>query len=93
MEQYLEEIAALEIKYLDLCKPLYNERGNVVVRRLDDEIERINKEGGGEKEEEGSKVDDDSGDDDKGEREEREGATSLEEPSKKDEIYVSIVFG
>ena len=51
MEQYLEERAALETNYSDPCKPLYKERGNVVVRLLDDEIKRIHKEGGGEKEE------------------------------------------
>ena len=51
-EKYLEERAALEKKYLDLCKPLYEERGNVVARRLNDEIWRIHKKGGGKKEEE-----------------------------------------
>ena len=66
MERYLEERAALEMKYLNLCKPLYEERGNVVAKRLDDEIERIHKELGGEKEEEGSKGDDDDGDEDAG---------------------------
>ena len=30
MEQYLEERAALEMKYSDLCKPLYEERGEIV---------------------------------------------------------------
>ena len=45
-EEYLEERAAPEMKYLDICKPLYEERGNVVAGRLDDEIERIHKEGG-----------------------------------------------
>ena len=34
-EQYLEEIPELETKYSDLCKPLYEERGNVVAGRLD----------------------------------------------------------
>ena len=29
IKQYLEERAALETKYLDLCKPLYEEIGNV----------------------------------------------------------------
>ena len=58
MERYLEERAATEMKYLDICKPLYKNRGNVVTRRLDDEIERIHREGGGKKEEEGSKGDD-----------------------------------
>ena len=53
MEQYLEERAALETKYSDLCKPLYKERGNVVAGRLDDDIKRIPKEGGDDKEEEG----------------------------------------
>ena len=79
------------MKYLDLCKPLYDERGNVVAIRLDDEIESINKEGGGDKEEEGSKGEDDGGNDNKGEGEENEGATSLEDPSEKDKIYVAIV--
>ena len=36
--------------FLDLCKPLYKERGNVVDRRLDDDTERIHKEGGDKKE-------------------------------------------
>ena len=67
MEWYLEERAALEMKYSDLCKPLYEERGNVVAGRLDDEIKRIHKEGGSKKEEEESKGDDDSSDDDAGE--------------------------
>ena len=53
MDIYLEERAALEMKYSDLCKPLYEERVNVVAGCLDDEIERIHKEGGGKKEEEG----------------------------------------
>ena len=47
MEQYLEERAALEMKYSDLCKPLHKERGNVVAGRLDDKTEMIHKEGGG----------------------------------------------
>ena len=59
------------MKYLDLCKPLYKERGNVVSGRLDDDIERINKDGGGEKEEEGSKGDDNGRDNDEGEGEDR----------------------
>ena len=46
------------MKYSDLCKPLYKDRGNVVAVSLYDELERIHKEGGGKKEEEGSKVDD-----------------------------------
>ena len=50
MGKYLEERAALEMKYSDMCKPLYKERGNTVAGCLDDEIERIHKEGGGEKE-------------------------------------------
>ena len=54
MEQYLEERAALETKYSDLCKPLYEEIGNVVAGHLDDEIKRIHREGWGKKEEEGS---------------------------------------
>ena len=45
------------MKYLDICKPLYKEGGNVVARRLDDETEKIHKEGRGEKEEEGLKGD------------------------------------
>ena len=55
----MEYRAALKMKYSDLRKPLYEERGNVVAVHLDDEIERIHKEGGGEKEEEGPKGDDD----------------------------------
>ena len=58
MEQYLEERTVLETKFSDLCKPLYEEIGNVVAGRLDDETKRIHKEGGGEKEEEGSKRND-----------------------------------
>ena len=81
MEQYLEERAELEMKYSDLCETLYEERGNVVARRLDDKIERINKEGGGEKEEEGSKGDYNGGDKDAGEGYEREGDISLEDAS------------
>ena len=71
MGRYLEKREALEMKYLDLCKPLYKERGNVVSGRLDDDIERINKDGGGEKEEEGSKGDDNGRDNDEGEGEDR----------------------
>ena len=48
---------------MDICKPLYEERGNVVAGRLYDDIERIHKEGGGEKDEEGLKRDDDGGND------------------------------
>ena len=55
MERYIEERAALEMKYSDICKPLYEERGNVVSRILDDEIERIHKGGGGKKEYDGVK--------------------------------------
>ena len=71
MEKYMEERAALETKYLDLCKPLYEERVKVVSRRLDAEIDRSYKEGGGEKEEKGSKRDDNGGNNDTGEGEER----------------------
>ena len=49
MERYLGERAALEMKYLDLCKPLYEDRRNVVARSFDEEIESIHKEGGGKK--------------------------------------------
>ena len=59
------------MKYSDLCKPLYEEIGNVVAGRLDDEIERIHKEGGSKKEEEESKGDDDGSDENAGEGEER----------------------
>ena len=76
MGKYLEEIAATEMKDLEICKPLYEERGNVIARRLDDEIKRIHKEVGGKKEEEGSKRDDDGGGN-TGEGENREGAASL----------------
>ena len=41
------------MKYSYLCKPIYEERGNVVAGHLDDKIERVHKELGGEKEEEG----------------------------------------
>ena len=65
---------------------------------MDDDIERIHKEGGGEKEEEGSKGDNnggdgDDGDDDAGEGEEREGASSLEEAFDNDKIYGAIAPG
>ena len=63
MEQYLEERAALETKFSDPCKPLYEERVNVFTGSLGDEIKIIHKEGGGEKEEEGSKRDDAGGND------------------------------
>ena len=49
MERYLEERAALKMKYFDICKPLYEERGNVVTGCLDDDIEKIRKERGGKK--------------------------------------------
>ena len=38
MERYLEERAALDMKYSVPCKPLYEEIGNVVAGRLDDKI-------------------------------------------------------
>ena len=38
MEQYLEERAALEMKYLDICKPIYEEIGNFVARCLGGKI-------------------------------------------------------
>ena len=50
MEQYTEYREALGMKYLDLCKPLYEERRNAVTGRFDENIERIHKDGGGEKE-------------------------------------------
>ena len=43
ISQYLEERAALEMKYTDLCKPLYKEGGNIVAGHLDDKIDRIRK--------------------------------------------------
>ena len=46
-ERHLEERAALEMNYSDLSKPLYKERGNVVAGCLDEDTERIHKEGGG----------------------------------------------
>ena len=70
MELYLEEISALEKKYSDICKPLYKERQNVATVRLDDDIKRINREGGEKKEGEVLKGDGSSGDD-AGEGEER----------------------
>ena len=66
MELYLGDRASLDMKYLDLCKPLYKEIGNFFARRLDENIERIHKDGGGKKEEEGSNGDDDDGDDSTG---------------------------
>ena len=77
VELYLEEREAIEMKYLDLCKPLYEERGNVLSGRLDDNTERIHKEGEGKEEEEGLKGDNDSGNNNAGGGEEREGAASL----------------
>ena len=93
MEKYLEEIAALEMKYLDLCKPLYKKIGNVVAGRLGDEIDRVNKEGGGEKEEEGSNGDNSGIKKNTGEGEEREGAASLEGESNNNKIYGVIASG
>ena len=58
MEQYLEERVALEMKYSDLWKPLYEEIRIVAAVYLDDEIKRIRKEEGVKKEEEGQKGDD-----------------------------------
>ena len=52
---------------MNLCNPLYKERGKVVSGSLDDEIERIYKEGGCKKEEEGSKRDNGVGSNDAGE--------------------------
>ena len=60
---------------------------------MDDDIERIHKEGGGEKEEEGSKGDNNNGNVDSGEREEREGDTYLEDASDDHYIYGSIASG
>ena len=42
-EVYLEEREASKKKYLDICKPLYQERGNFVSGRLYDDIRRIYK--------------------------------------------------
>ena len=92
MEKYLEERAALETKYSDLCKPLYEERGNDVAGRLDDNIKRIHNEGGGEKEEERLKGDDGNGNGGVEEGEEREGAAPLEDASKDNEIYGTIAY-
>ena len=85
----MEERETLEMKYLDPCNPLYEERGNFVTGRLDEEIERIHKDGGGEKEVEGSKGDDDDGD--TGGGEDREGDASMDDPSNDNEIYGAIV--
>ena len=93
MERYMEDRASLETKYLDLCKPLYEERQNVVTGCLDDEIEKVHKEGGDEKEEGGSKGDDGGGNGDVREGEEREGAASLEVVSNDDGIYGAIASG
>ena len=68
MKKYLEERAAPDTKYLDLCRPLYEERGNVVARRLNDDIGRIHNKGGGKKEEEWSKIYENGGGDDAGEK-------------------------
>ena len=90
MKQYMEDRAALEMKYSDLCKPLYEERGNVAARCLDDKIRRIHKEGGGEKEEDGSKGDGNNGNNEAGEGDERVGDASLEEASDNNEIFGAI---
>ena len=66
MELNMEERVVLETKISDLCKPLYEEIGNVVAGRLDDETKRIHKEGGGEKEEEELKRNDNSSNGDMG---------------------------
>ena len=60
---------------------------------MDDEIERIHKEGRSEKEREGSKGDDGGEDDNAREIEEREGAASLEDVSDDNEIYGAIDSG
>ena len=57
----------LETKHLDICKPLYEDIGNVVAICLYDETKSIHKEGEGENEEEGSKRDDNGGSGDMGE--------------------------
>ena len=90
MKQYMEDRAALEMKYSDLCKPLYEERGNVAAICLDDKIRRIHKEGGGEKEEDGSKGDGNNGNNEAGEGDERVGDASLEEASDNNEIFGAI---
>ena len=54
MERYMEEIAVLEMKYSDLCKPLCKDKRNVIVRLWDGKIESIRKDGGGKNEEGGS---------------------------------------
>jgi nucleosome assembly protein 1-like 1 len=69
MEDYLKERAALEKKFSDLCKPLYDERGDIIAGKKDEEISaavaasKLN-----QKEEGGGKInnDDDSDDDDEG---------------------------
>ena len=82
------------MKYLDLCKPLYEERRNVVAGRLDDNIDRIHKERASENEdEERSKGYNDGGDENAGEGEEREGATPLDDASDKNSIYGAITSG
>ena len=89
------------MKSLDICKPLYDERGNVIARHLDDEIERIHKERADKKEERGSKEDDNDDDndndndddDDTREREEWEVSASLEDASVHNDIYGAITSG
>ena len=75
----MEERAALEKKYSDLCKPIYEERGSVIAGSFDDRIMRIHKVGGGKKEEEAGSKGDNGDKDNAGEGEEREGSTSLED--------------
>ena len=84
----MEERAALEMKYSDLCKPIYKERRNVVAGRLDDEIQRIHKQVGGQKEEDGSQgyVSDKDGREGK----EMEGTPSLEDAPNNNKIYGDI---
>ena len=82
MEQYPEERVMLETKLLDLCKPIYEDIGNVVAICLYDETKSINNEGGGKKEEEGLKRDDEDSNGDMGEGEEREGVHPWRTPSR-----------
>ena len=52
MEELMEERAASKMKYLNLCQPIYKERGNVVAGSLDDDIDRIHQKRGVKKEDE-----------------------------------------
>jgi len=65
MEQYLVERAALEQKYLGLCRPLYDQRATIIRGEQDEEIAA---EGEDEEKEEAKNDQDNNDDDEEGER-------------------------